>query len=251
MSWIAVGVAGATLVGSVVSSNAQQDAAESAANAQTQSAQLGIDEQRRQFDQVRQLLAPFAQAGTQSLGQQGTLAGLNGADAQRQAIEQLQTMPAFQSQLKLGENRILASASATGGLRGGNTQAALAYFAPQLLAQTINDQYGRLGGITSIGQNAAAGVGNAGMQTGNNVTQLLQGAGAAQAQAALAGGRATSNMVNGVTDAFGRYVGAGGGFGGGLPVPDSVQGQFAQTPAGGAGFGSGLAYGNQDLGLFL
>jgi hypothetical protein len=59
---------------------------------------------------------------------------------------------------------------ATGGLRGGNVQAALGQFQPQLLAQLIDQQYSRLGGLTSIGQNAAAGVGNAGMSTGNSIT---------------------------------------------------------------------------------
>lgn len=226
MTWGAVAIAGATLVGGVMSSNAQKSAANSAADAQTQAAQLGVDEQHRQFDQVRQLLDPFVQAGTNSLSRQNDLAGLNGADAQQSAITALQQMPGFQSQLKLGENRILANASATGGLRGGNTQAALAYFAPQLLAQNINDQYGRLGGLTSLGENAAAGVGNAGMATGNNITNLMQQSGAAQAGAALAGGRATSGLIGSGLGALGQLQGNGtlaNLFGGSkTPMPDAV-----------------------------
>src|SRR5206468_3591196 len=84
---------------------------------------------------------PNAGGGTTggSLGAQQDILGLNGPDAQQAAINRLQTMPAFTSALTLGENRILQNASATGGLRGGNTQGALAYFAPSLLAQQIND----------------------------------------------------------------------------------------------------------------
>ena len=250
MAWVAVAVAGSTLVGGYLNSKAQKSAANTAADAQTRAAQLGIDEQRRQFDQVRGLLSPFVTTGQMAMGEQGRILGFYGPEAQQQVVDQIQQMPAFQSQLKLGENRILANASATGGLRGGNTQAAIGYFAPTLLAQQINDQYARLGGLTSLGENAAAGVGNAGMQTGNNVTSLLGGIGSAQAGAALANGRANGGLVNAATGAFGQYLGQGGQFGG-IPTPDAIQGRFAQTGLGQSGFGTGLAYGNQDYGAYI
>lgn len=251
MTWIAVAVVGGSLVSGLMSSNAQQSAADTAANAQTQSAQMGIDEQRRQFDKIQALLAPYANAGPGALKSQQDLSGANGPQAQQAAITALQQTPAFTSQLKVGENRILANASATGGLRGGNTQAALGYFAPQLLAQTINDQYARLGGITSIGENAATMTGNAGMQTGQNIAGLYGQQGSAQAGAALSGGAAQSRLYNSFTSALGQYTGMGGTFGGGLPQPGAVQAQFAQTPAGQAGFGTGAAYGNQDYGMYF
>jgi hypothetical protein len=248
MTWGMVAVAGATLVGGVMASGAQSDAANSASAAQQAASQAGIDEQRRQFDAVQKLLAPYANAGTGSLAKQQDLLGLNGNDAQAQAIQALQQSPAFTSQLKLGENSILANASATGGLRGGNTQAALAQFSPSLLAQTINDQYGRLGGMTSIGQNAAAMTGNAGMQTGNNVTNLLGQIGSAQAGNALAQGKASAGMWNMVPQLAGLFGGNGmSGFGG----MSGLQSKFSQTSLGSSGFGSGLAYGNQDLGAFF
>lgn len=214
MTWVAVAVAGASIVGGVMSSNATKDAANTAANAQTQASQAGIAQQNKQFEAVQQLLSPFVQAGDRSLTQQEMLAGTRGADAQQAAITALQQTPAFTSQLKLGENRILANASATGGLRGGNTQAAIGMFAPQLLAQTINDQYSRLGGLTSIGQNAAAGVGNAGMASGNNVTSLLMAGGNAQANGALLSGAANARLAGSFSGALGQYMGAGGSFSG-------------------------------------
>ena len=212
MSWGMVAVAGATLVGGVMSANAQKKAGNAAASAQEQAAQAGIDEQDKQFNQVQSLLAPYAQAGVPAIKMQGDLAGTNGDAAQAAAIAKLQSSPAFTSQLKQGETSILQNASATGGLRGGNTEAALAQFSPTLLAQTINDQYGRLGGLTSIGQNAAAMTGNAGMQTGNNVTNLLQQQGAAQAGAYLNAGKQTANMWNAGSQAIGQYFGMGGKF---------------------------------------
>jgi hypothetical protein len=208
MSWVAAAVAGASLVGSYVSSKNQKKAASTAADAQTQAAELGIEEQRRQFDQIQQLLAPFVSAGKGALTGQQDLLGLNGNAPQQAAIGALEQSPQFQALTQQGEEAILANASATGGLRGGNVQGALAQFRPQLLAQLIDQQYSRLGGLTQMGQASAAGVGSAGMQTGNNVTQLLGQQGAAQAGAALAAGRANGQLVNGISNAFGTFVGS-------------------------------------------
>lgn len=286
MAWVAVAVAGSTLIGGMMSADAQSSAAQSASDAQVRAAQLGVDEQRREFDlnqqltqqgiderrarfaDVQRLLQPFVQSGTGALQGQMDILGVNGPEAQQAVYDRIQQSPAFQSQLKLGENRILANASATGGLRSGSTQAALGYFAPSMLADLINQRYGQLSGLTGMGLNAAGGVGNAGMAEaagiggalgqlgsgamtlGSNVSSLLQQGGSAQAGAALAGGRAQAGMWNNAAGAFGQYLGAGGSLGG-IPAPDAIQARFAQTPAGQSGFGTGAAYGNQDFGAYL
>ena len=195
-----------------MSADAQGDAAKDASAAQIQTSEAGIAEQRRQFDAVQKLLAPYIEAGRGSLSRQQELIGLHGDDAQKAAIEALEKSPGFTSLLAQGENSILQNASATGGLRGGNTQAALAQFSPALLAQTINDQYTRLGGLTSLGQNAAAGVGNAGLSTGNNIATLLAQSGQAQAGGALAAGKAQANMWNTLGSSVGAYYGMQGKF---------------------------------------
>ena len=237
----ALAIAGATLAAGVYSANKSSKAANNAANIQAGSAQAGIDEQRRQFDAVQQLLQPYVQAGTGALGGQMDLTGANGGPAQQAAIDALMKSPQFTSAQQLGENRILANASATGGLRGGNTQAALAQFNPALLASTINDQYARLGGLTSIGQNAAAGVGNAGMATGNQVTNLLQQQGAAQAGGALASGREAAGYANALTGSIGQYFGMGGSFGSGLGGGSLGGTGNGYTGAGSTGYGVGNA----------
>jgi hypothetical protein len=226
-----VGVA--SLAAGAYSASQQSGAAEDASNAQSASAASGIAEQRRQFDNIQKLLAPYNAAGTDALGQQRTLVGLNGNGAQQQAIDALQKGPQFTSLLAAGNNNILQNASATGGLRGGNTQAALAQFSPALLSSVINDQYSKLGGLTSIGQNAAAGVGNAGMQTGNQVSALMQQMGAAQAGNALAQGRQAAGLANGVTSGIGAFAGLGGfgSFGGNSYTSPNAFGQY-QNPSG-------------------
>jgi hypothetical protein len=208
MSWVAAAAAGASLVGGYMASRSQKNASNTAANAQTQSAQLGIEEQRRQFDQIQQMLSPFVNAGTGALGGQQDLLGVNGNGAQQAAVNGIENSAQYQALSQSGQDAILANASATGGLRGGNVQAALGQFQPALLSQLIEQQYSRLGGMTSLGQNAAAGVGNAGMQTGSQITQLLGQQGAAQAGAALANGKADSQLINSATSAFGTFMGA-------------------------------------------
>ena len=185
----------ALLGSSLLSAGVQSSAARRGAAAQTASAQQGIDEQRRQFEAVRELLAPFVTGGTTAFGQQMALTGAAGADAQRAALQAIEQGPEFAALAQQGETAILQNAAATGGLRGGNVQGALAQFRPQILSGLIEQQYGRLGGLASIGQNAAVGVGNAGMTTGANVSNLLGQQGAARAGGTLATGGSVAMSV--------------------------------------------------------
>lgn len=166
-----------------------------AADAQTEAARLGVEEQRAAREQMQKLLAPYVAAGTPALKAQMDLLGLGTTGDQQAAIAQQEQNPLFQSIATQGENAILQNASATGGLRGGNVQGALAQFRPQLLNQFIEQQYGRLGGIAQMGQSSAAGVGAAGQQAAGNIGNLLGGAGEAQANAALAQGAAWQNAL--------------------------------------------------------
>jgi hypothetical protein len=196
MTWGMVAVGAGTLVGGYMSSEATKDAADQAAGVQGEASRLQMEEARRQFDQVQELLKPYAQAGQSALTAQQGLLGLSGPDAQQQAIAAIAAGPEMAAMQQQGENAILQNASATGGLRGGNLQGALAQFRPQLLNQLIQQRYQQLGGITAVGQNAAAGTGNAAMTSSGQVINALGEQGAAQAGAALAGGQANSQMWN-------------------------------------------------------
>jgi hypothetical protein len=100
-----------------------------------------------------------------------------------------------------GENAILQNASATGGLRGGNVQAALSQFRPQALNALIEQQYGRLGGLAQLGQASAAGQGAQGMQSASNIGNLFANQGAATAGGQIAQGNVGRQM-------FGDVLGA-------------------------------------------
>lgn len=201
----ALAVGGAALGGSVLQSNAAREAA----GIQSGAAQSGIEEQRRQFDAMRELLKPYTEAGRPALEAQQAFLGLQGPEAERAAIERIRSGETFQALARQGEESLLQNASATGGLRGGNIQGALAQFRPQLLAGLIDQQYSRLGGMTALGQQSAAGVGNAGMESGANVANLMAQAAAAQAGGQLGSAKAYGNFLNLPAQFVGMQMGAG------------------------------------------
>ena len=229
-------VGGSQLIGSSMQASAAGDAAA----IQSGAAEAGIAEQRRQFDAMRELLKPYtevgvpalkglqpyAEAGAPALEQQQALLGLRGPEAQRAAIAGIEGGAGYQAQVQAGEEALLQRASATGGLRGGNIQSALAQFRPQMLQQEIERQYGRLGGmadigrvtqqnLAQIGQSSAAGTGSAGLQTGTNVANLLSQQGAALAGGELGEAKAYGQLFNLPAQFLGMQMGGGkaGGFG--------------------------------------
>ena len=184
-------------IGDLTGANDQAEAAGQASDLQYQGTVKGIEENKRQFDKLIELMAPYVSAGTGAMGAQQNLLGLNGTGLQQSAIDMLSNSPQMQAMLKQGENALLQNASATGGLRGGNTQAALAQFRPQLLNQLIQQQFSNLGGLSQLGQASAAGQASAGMNSANSISNLLQQGAAAQAGGAIAQGNAqASNMGN-------------------------------------------------------
>lgn len=202
-------IVGATVAASAYSAKKSGDAAKDAAEAQTESSGKGIEEQRRQYDKMVELLSPYVNAGSTALNRQQGLLGLLGEAEQKAQIGAIEQSPYFQSTAQQGENAILQSASATGGLRGGNTQGALAQFRPQLLNQLVQQQYSNLGGITSLGQNSAAQTGNAGMQSASNIGNLFAQQGQAQAGGYIGAANATSQGINNLLQLGGAAYGAG------------------------------------------
>jgi hypothetical protein len=106
-SAIAIGAAGASIVGSSLAAKKGAAAAQGAARTQAEAQGRAIEEQRRQFDQIREILAPYISAGrpdlTQPYIQAGpgairglqALTGLGGEAARQEAIFNLQRSPQF------------------------------------------------------------------------------------------------------------------------------------------------------------
>jgi hypothetical protein len=238
------GIIGAAVVGGGI---LQATSAESAADAQIEGSRAGIGEQRAARAEVAALLEPYrqvgfpalqglqpyAQAGAPALQRQQALAGLLGPQAQQQAISQIEGSPIFQAQVRTGEEALLQNASATGGLRGGNVQAALAQFRPAMLNAEIERNYGRLGGFTALGvgtqqnlaqlgQASAAGTAAATMAAGQNIANLQGNVGAAEAGGILGQARGFGQILNAPVGMLGMEYGL------------RASGYRGQTPFGGA-----------------
>lgn len=186
------------IIGDITGATSAGKAAEQGAATQAAAAGQGIEEQRRQFDKLVELMAPFIQAGTGAMGQQQALIGLSGPEAERAAIERISGGETFKALAQQGEEALLQQASATGGLRGGNVQAALSQFRPQVLNALIEQQYGRLGGFTTLGQASAAGQAASGMESASNIGNLLANQAAATAGGQVARGNIGRQMFGDV-----------------------------------------------------
>jgi len=223
---------GATLLGASM----QSRAARSAAQTQADAAGAGVAEQARQFDEMRRLLQPYVDVGQPALRAQQAQLGLLGPEEQQAAIQRVSESPLLQALTQRGEQALLQKASATGGLRGGNLQGALAQFRPAMLQAALDQQYARLGGLTTLGQQSTAGVGSAGMATGVNTAELLGRAGAAQA-GGIIGGAAPFVQATQLPRQLAAFQFARGGGFGGARDPAANIGYLQQQ------FGAGNVYG--------
>lgn len=177
------------------------------------------------FDKLQQNLQPYLQGGNTGLTGLLGMLGLPGGEAGSNAglantlrtpfsfdPSQLENTPGYQFTLQQGLKSLNNQNSAQGLGLSGAQQKGLLQYATGLANQTYGDQYnralqqfttnyglasdqaGRLASLTGLGQNAAAGLGNAGMNNASNINSLLgQGAsslgsggiGAANAQASI------------------------------------------------------------------
>lgn len=213
----AVGGVGSALISSNASSKASA-AQTAAADAGVQVQQNALDSQNQHFDAISNLLSPYISSGNNANTAAGNLAGANGAGPQAQAIAGIQNGPVFQGENKLGQDAILQNAAATGGLRGGNVQGALAQFSPALLNSLINQQYGQLAGLSSTGAQAGVGLGgvssqfaNVGANTSNSIGTLLNTAGAAQAGGIISGANAINSGISSAVGGLGYALGSSPG----------------------------------------
>lgn len=202
---------GSTLLSGLFQGGAQRRAA----NQQAAAAREALAAQQ-------EALSPYMEAGQGALSQMQTLMGMGSPEEQAAAIGAIQSGPEMAAMTAQGENAILQNAAATGGLRGGNTQGALAQFRPQVLSQLINQRMTQLGGLAGMGQSSATALGNAGANAANAI-------GNANAARTMAGANMWNSIPNAIMSGFGMYTGLGGGFGSQAPMANPQ----VNYPAGG------------------
>ena len=202
--------AGASLIGGSSASHA--------ANQEANAANQGISTIEGFNNQTRTDLMPWLLAGQSSLGGLTSLLGLGGNGAQQSAIDNLQSGPLFQSLYRQGTNAVLGNASATGGLRGGNTEGALYNLGSDTLNQVIQNQIANLTGLSGTGLQAGGMLGQFGQDTGASIANLLGRAGAAQAAGTMANGQGIAGALGSLGGLFGNGGALSGIFGGSAPL---------------------------------
>lgn len=185
-----------SFIGGLIGGGKQKKASRRAEAAQLEYLNRALDEQRRQFDTTQQNFEPYNNLGRASLGPLGDLIGVNGNEAQGSAIEALRSSPFYQSLYRTGEEALLANASATGGIRGGNTQRSLADFGADTLATTIDRQLANLGGLAGMGLGSTESLANFGANKANAVSNILGQQGQVRAGGLLTRGGITGQQFN-------------------------------------------------------
>lgn len=200
-------VAGANIVGSLIGA----DAAQNAANTQSQSAQNALDFQKQQFNTIQQQTTGGRAAGANALNQLGGLGSGTyqmydangnpiGTGTGSGYLTQQYTPedfakgidPGYQFRLQQGQEATNRMANVGGGVLGGNALKGLEDYTQGLASQEYGNAFNRfqtqrtniyntLAGIAGLGQNAqntsTTALGNAATNVGNTI----QGIGAAQA----------------------------------------------------------------------
>lgn len=221
MTWVAVGVGGASLIGGIFGSSGASKAAQEQAQAEEQATAA----QLQMFNQVQGNEQPYMQAGagaqsqlnyllgTGTPGQGGTAAGSSaggfGSLNQPFTAQYMQQYsPAYQFQLQQGQQGVLNQDAGAQGAESGAALKDLTSFNQNYANTAFNsafnqyqtqqqNTYGRLSGIAQLGQAAASNQATGASQFGSGIASTLGATGAAQA-----GG--TVGATNAITGAIGN-----------------------------------------------
>ncbi|WP_140402413.1 DNA transfer protein p32 [Burkholderia multivorans] len=162
-------------------------------------------------------LQPYMQLGSDSISQLQSMLGSGALSPQfsfNPTEAQLEQTPGYQFTLQQGMKNLNNQLAAKGLNLSGAQAKGLANYTTGLADQTYQqqyqnalqnfmtnygvqaDQYNRLAGLVGLGQNAAAGVGNAGLQTATNAGNFLTSGANAQAAGTVAGANALGSGLS-------------------------------------------------------
>ncbi|MEW0941631.1 DNA transfer protein p32 [Acinetobacter baumannii] len=198
-----------SVIGAITGSSKQAKAQKEAGDQMVGASNRATDVQKQMFDQMRQDQQPYMNAGTDALKSLMGGMGENGQFMQTYNGQDIYNDPSYQFRLNQGLDAVQSGAAAAGGLLSGATQKALANYGQNFASQEYQNaynrfnadqtnKYNRLSNIVGLGQNAAAGVGNAGIQTGQAIANNTMAGANAQAAGTIAAGNRDANNFQGL-----------------------------------------------------
>ena len=212
---IGAAIAGAATLGSgIISSSGAQSAADTQSAATQAAAQL----QAQEFQQVRNDLQPYINAGANALPQLESLTGTNAGGNPLTApltapfqptMAQLEDTPGYKFTLDQGLKSTQNGYAAQGLGQSGAAQKGATDYAEGLASTTYQQQfqnylnqnsqiYNMVGGISGSGQNAAAGTGALALNNTAQINALNVSGANAQAAGQVASSNAFANSFNGL-----------------------------------------------------
>lgn len=192
-------VAGATVVGSLISSNASSKAAKT----QAASADRAADLEREMFERNIELNAPFREAGVTALNKLVPLA----TEYTPFGMDQFQADPGYSFRMSEGMKGVERSAAARGGLLSGATLKGIQRFGQDLGSQEYQNAFNRyqternarlnpLQSLAGVGQTTSQQLGAAGTQMAGNVGNLMTSGAAARASGYVGGANALNQGLS-------------------------------------------------------
>ena len=220
MTWGMVAVAGATVVGSVISSSASK----SAANQQSSAANNATALQKYQYDQTREDQAPWRTQGSAAVNSLGDLmgtsgnTGTNGYGSLNQKFNgsMMNQDDGYQFRLQQGQNALNRSAASKGSSLSGGTLKALNDYNQGAASQEYQNAYNRyntdqtntynrLSSLAGLGQTSVNNTSQAGQNYANQSGQYSLYSGNANASATMSSANAWGSGLNTLANAYNQY----------------------------------------------
>jgi hypothetical protein len=247
-------VAGATVVGGAMASNAAENAADTQAAAADRAAELQYKQwteqkalMEQQYNQQRADIEPWRKAGEQALNQLIPLA----SNYTPFGMDQFKADPGYQFRLQEGLKQLQGRAAARGGALSGATLKGVQQYGQGLASEEYQNAFNRyqteraarlnpLQSLAGVGQSAAgqqlqssqnyaSGMGAAGQNYANNAGEAYMGAANARASGYVGQANALNSAIGNIGNMFmmnkymtnqptGGYGGYGGGYGRGYGI---------------------------------
>lgn len=199
-------IAGGTIIGSTVLG---MDAADDAADAQAAAAKDAAAGQWKMYDQSREDLAPWREAGANALTTLVSKVNAGPGDYTKS--------PGYDFRLDEGNKNILARASAQGRYNSGATDKALLEYGQDYATNDYDNFLNRyyqsltpLQSLAGVGQTTASNMASLNTQTGSNVGNYLTNAGEARASGYINKANAVTGGINNALSFAGMTYGGKG-----------------------------------------
>lgn len=237
--------AGSSILGGILGGGAAKKASEQ----QAANDQQALSFQEGVYNTTQANLNPFIQTGTSALGSVAQLYGLQVPGAQPgspgaggnalQAYQSYQKTPFYQFPLQQGSQTLQASGAARGLTLSGGQSNALQTYGQNYASSNFQNYINGLTGLAGLGQNSAATLGSQGNTASQQVGNVLNNLGNAQASGTTGQATGINNALNNIgplLNAGANALGNGSsygdqGWGGATPSTPGNLINYGATPA--------------------